>query len=723
MSDWPKKTEYLGRSTPRVDGPAKVTGAAKYASDVQPEGWLYGMILRSKWPSAVIRSIDLEKAKAVPGIKAAVTVRNGERHVRYYGEELAAVAGVSKQACLDALRLITVEASPQPFVVDVVEAIKPDSARVFADAPNLGEAKIKEEGDIHGAFGKCDVVVEGEFSTQVQLHQALETHGNTIQVETDDACTAWASTQGIFSVRDGLASNLNIPQTRVRVITDYMGGGFGAKFGPGVEGSLAARMSRETGLPVKIMLTRFEESLAVGIRPSSYQRIKLGADKEGKLIAFDLDAFGSAGFASGGSSAGGGGGAGFPAPYIYRVPNVRAKHAGVAINAGSARAFRAPGHPQGSFGMESILDDLAVKLGIDPVEIRLKNDPLELRRKEYEIGREKFDWLQKYRPPGTSPGPIKTGVGVAGATWGGGGRGTKAQATINPDGTVEIRCGTQDLGTGARTVVALVAAEIFGLPPERISARIGDTEFPASGGSGGSTTTASVAPAIFDVCTKALNELQVLSGVADARGANFDAACRKLGMEPVVMQGEWREGLSSSGVGGVQFAEVDVDTETGFIKVKKILVVQDCGLVVNKLTAESQVNGGVIMGLGYALYEQRVMDPQTGVCLNPNFETYKLPGAADVPEIEIVLLDMPERGVIGIGEPVTIPTAAAVANAVANAIGVRVHSLPITPDKVLEALGQIPAGPETASSDLDKSFVVVEDLPAVAGEFTDDVPS
>ena len=722
MAEWPKKTEYLGTRTPRVDGAQKVTGAAKYSSDVQPEGWLYAMILRSKWPSAIIRSINLEKAKAVPGIKAAVAVKDGERHVRFYGEELAAVAGVSKQACLDALRLIEVDATPQPFVVDPLEAIKPDAPRVFSDLPNLGEAKIKEEGDVDAAFSKCDVIVEGEFSTQVQLHQALETHGNTIWVK-DDSCTAWASTQGIFSVRDGLAGNLNIPQHQVRVITDFMGGGFGAKFGPGVEGSLAAKLSRETGLPVKLMLTRFEESLAVGNRPSSYQKIRLGADREGRLLAYDLDAFGSAGFASGGRTAGGGGGAGFPAPYIYRIPNVRAKHAGVAINAGSARAFRAPGHPQGSFGMESILDEIAVKLGMDPVEIRIKNDPFEIRRKEYEIGREKFGWAQKYRKPGTSPGPIKTGVGVAGATWGGGGKGTKAQATINPDGTVEIRCGTQDLGTGARTVVALVAAEVFGIPLDRISAKIGDTDFPPSGGSGGSTTTASVAPAIYDVCSRALWELQTQSGVADARGAGFAAACRKLGMQPIVAQGEWVEGLSSSGAGGVQFAEVEVDTETGFVKVKKILVVQDCGLVVDRLTAESQVNGGVIMGLGYALYEERVMDSQTGLCLNPNFETYKLPGAADIPDIEIVLLDMPERGVIGIGEPVVIPTASAVASAVANAIGVRVRSLPITPDKVLEALDRIPERTAAVPEELEQSFATVEAAPAVEGDFAEDVPA
>ncbi len=287
------------------------------------------------------------------------------------------------------------------------------------------------------------------------------------------------------------------------------------------------------------------------------------------------------------------------------------------------------------------------------------------------------------------PGLVKTGVGCGGATWGGGGdRGARAEAQINPDGSVEVRCGTQDLGTGTRTLIALVAADTFGLTPNQIQVEIGDTRFPYGNNSGGSTTAASVCPAAYDACTKALAELQKQTGVPDARGPNWPGACKKLGLHPLVTSGQWREGLSSSGVGGVQFAEVEVDTETGFVKVKRVTCVQDCGLVVSRLTCESQVNGGIIMGIGYALYEERVMDRETGVVLNPNFETYKLPALADIPEIDIVLLDMPERGVIGIGEPVTIPTAAAIANAVANALGVRVRSLPITPARVLAALGK-----------------------------------
>jgi xanthine dehydrogenase YagR molybdenum-binding subunit len=343
--------------------------------------------------------------------------------------------------------------------------------------------------------------------------------------------------------------------------------------------------------------------------------------------------------------------------------------------------------------MESAMDDLAAKLGMDPVEFRLKNDSNEIRQREYKLGVERFGWKEKYMKPGTSPGVVKTGIGCAGAAWpaGGANRRTQGEAQINPDGTIEVRLGVQDLGTGTKTVIAVVAAEILGLKPEQIMVKVGDTRFPPGPGSGGSTTCASISPTVYDVCTKALEQVQTLSGIADARGANWFEACKKIGVTPLVVHGQWQAGMSADHACGVQFAEVTVDTETGMVTLKKIVCVQDCGLIVNKNTLESQINGGIIMGMGYALYEERVMDAKSGVMLNPNFETYKVSGIADVPDIDIVLINMPERGVIGIGEPATVPTAAAIGNAVFNAIGARVGSLPITPAKVLAALGKVPA--------------------------------
>src|SRR5215469_13279888 len=698
MSGWPKNPKQLGKEHERYDGSVKVSGSAKYASDMQPAGWLYAMILRSPWPAARIRAIDLRPALGVSGIRAAVTANDPPFTVRYCGEELAAVAGLSKQACLDALRAIKVEADRLPFVVKEEDALHDTSPRVFENQPNAGEPRKMQTGEVEDAFRTADKIVEGFFQTPVQLHHCLETHGNTV-LFSPDGLTCWSSTQAISSVRDGLADNLGISLDKVAVISEFMGGGFGSKAGAGVEGGLAARLSQEAGnLPVRLMLTRFDEALAVGNRPSSFQKVRLGAKKDGTLVAYELESFGTAGYASGGTTAGGGGGAGFPAPYIYTVPSTRVRQTSVAINAGSARAMRAPGHPQASFGMESILDEMALALGIDPVELRIKNDPSETRRRQYRIAAERFGWSAKYHSPGSSQGPLKTGVGCAGATWGGGGQGSEAGVRINPDGSVEVSCGTQDLGTGTKTLMAIVAAELFGLEPADISVKIGDTTLPPSGGSGGSTTAASVAPAVFDACQTALQELASASGISDPRGSNWRAAAAHLRTKPVVAGGRWKEGLSGRGVGGVQMAEVEVDTETGLVRVKGIVCVQDCGLVVNRLASISQINGGIIMGIGFALYEERILDSQTGVVLNPNFETYKLPGAADVPEIDVILQDMPERGVIGIGEPVTIPTAAAIANAVSNAIGKRVTRLPITPPRVLGLLGKLPGIQSTYKS-------------------------
>jgi xanthine dehydrogenase YagR molybdenum-binding subunit len=674
----------MGKPATRVDGPAKVTGAAKYTYDVQPDAWLYGMILRSKLPAANVTNIDISKAQTMPGVKAVVLDGGAQRTVRFYGQELAAVAATTKQQCLDALRAIVVEATPLPFVVKEDDAMKPDSPPV-ADGPNVSMPAVKEDGQVDPAMAGAAATVEAELRTQVQLHHPLETHGNTVWAQ-GDHITAWASTQGVFSVRDGLGGQ----QANVQVICDYMGGGFGSKFGPGPHGRLALELSKKANAPVKLMLTRFEQGLAVGNRPSSIQHIKFGADATGKLVAADVTNHGSPGISGAGKSAGGGGGAGIATPYLYNFPNKRVQQFGVTMNTGPSSAFRAPGHPPASFGTESMMDELAVKLNMDPVDFRLLNDGDGIRQREYKEGRERFGWAAKYQKPGSSPGPVKTGVGVAGGGWGGGGKGSKAEAQINPDGTVEVRCGTQDLGTGARTVVAIVAAEAFGLQPNQIKVKIGDTNLPFSGGSGGSSTTASMSPAVWDACTKALAALQQQTGVPDARGANWSDACKKLGVNPVSAQGEWQDGLSGSGAGGVDFAEVEVDTETGHVRVKKIVAVHDCGLIVNPTAVTSQVNGGILMAMSYALYEERIMDRGTGMLLNTSFDTYKLTNIADCPDIEVILIDQPQRGVIGIGEPASIPASAAIANAVANAIGARVHSLPITPAKILAALGKVP---------------------------------
>lgn len=686
MSGWPKETRHLSKRTVRVDAKEKVTGQAKYTYDQHPKGMLYGRMLTSKWPAARLEAVDLQPALDMPGVEAAVLVQDVPRDIRFYGQEIAAVAATTPEIAEEAVRAIIVNATPRPHVVDPIKSIESSAPEVFKGRTNLSTPKTRERAKPDAAFEKADVVAEVTVMTQAEIHHPLETHGHVIEWGADDRITVWASTQAITSVKNAIAKALDVPASQVRVISEFMGGGFGAKFGSGVEGLACARLSKATKKPVKLMLTRFDNHHSVGNRPPSYQKIKIAADKNGKLEAFESVGFGSAGYASGGTTAGGGGGAGFRAPYVYDVRPVKTSQFGVAINGGSARAFRAPQHPQGCFGMETAMQELCDKLGMDPVEFRKLNTNHEVRLGQFDLAAERFEWKKKYKKPGTSEGVVKTGVGVATGEWGGGGKGSAAEIIVGEDGSVEVRCGTQDLGTATKTSMAVVAGETLGLDPQDIVSRCGDTNFPPSGGSGGSTTSPSVMPAVKVACDNTLEELKELSGMSDVTGKNWQKACAKIGPESLVVQGKWREGLSGRGTAGVQMAEVEVDTETGFIKVKNITAIQDCGLLVNLHTAESQANGGIIMGISYALYEERVMDDQTGVSLNPNFETYKLPTLADMPEIDLTLQNMPERGVIGIGEPVTVPTAAAIANAVSNAIGVRMTSLPITPAKVLDAL-------------------------------------
>ena len=376
--------------------------------------------------------------------------------------------------------------------------------------------------------------------------------------------------------------------------------------------------------------------------------------------------------------------------------------------------MRAPGHPQSCTLTEAAMDDLADKLGMDPLEFRLKNlSPTDFHTPIYEaelkIGADLIGWREKRKPRGKNgAGPIKRGFGVALHQWGGGGGpGKRVSCTINPDGSVEVKTATQDLGTGIRTVLAIIAAEVLGLKPTDIISSIGNSSYPPGQASGGSTTTPTMAPPAYDAVTKARDAFfKKIAPAVQAAPENLSLkdgqlwrtgepvmgwkeACRKLGMATISEMGEFQPGLSSSGVGGCQFAEVAVDVETGVVKVKKIVAVQDSGLIIDKLTWESQVYGGVIMGLNYGLFEERSVDTTTGTMLNPDMEWYKLAGAADIPEIIVRAYepdDQKARGVIGIGEPPTISTAAAIGNAVANAIGVRVSEWPMSPRNVLNAL-------------------------------------
>lgn len=703
MASWGEASEsrLIGKRVTRLSGKDKVTGKAKYTFDINRPGMLYGRVLRSEVPHATVNGIDTRAAEALPGVKAVIPLIEVGKKLRYQGQEIAAVAAETDDIAKDALRLIQVDLEELSFVVTEADAMAEGAPQIREDwNGNQSNPNIREEGELEAGFQGAAVEVEATYHTAVQTHVCLETHGHVAEWEDEQNLIVWASTQAVFGTRNDFAQHFELPANQVRVITEHMGGGFGSKFGPGVEGHAAAELSRITGKAVKLMLTRKDEHLVAGNRPSMTQHVRAGATSDGRLIAYDMRGYGTGGISSG---------AGFQAPYVYHVPNFRTERVNVAVNAGNQRAMRAPGHPQGAFAMDCLMDELAEKLGMNPLEFRRINDTSEVRQAQYTLGAQEIGWHRRNNVPGTGTGVKKRGMGLGSGRWGGGGgRGTEARVTINADGTVEAVTGTQDIGTGIRTAIAIIVAEEFGLAPTDITVKVGDSEpgLP-SGGSGGSQTTASVAPVIKTAAAAAkqklferiaplleapVEELRVGTGtiyvVSDRmKTLTWAQATGQLGMESISEGGQWDEELRQGGVAGTQFAEVEVDTETGAIKVLKIVAVQDCGLAINRLTTESQINGGVIMGLGQTLLEERFMDAQTGRMMNANLEDYKVPGTFEIPEIKSIVFDT-HRKVTGIGEPPCIPTLGAIANAVYNAIGVRIRSLPLTPDKVLTALAE-----------------------------------
>jgi xanthine dehydrogenase YagR molybdenum-binding subunit len=734
------RLSVVGTAVPRVDGPAKVTGTAQYTYDVNLRGMLHGRILRCPHAHARIRSIDAARAARLPGVKAVLTFESpdifaalGEtedsgrpidtsakaearpganRRLLFAGEEVAAVAATTPEIAEDAIGLIDVRYEVLPHVVESEEARKPDSPRVFPDHPNALEPRQRRRGDVDAGLKQADVTVERTFTTRVALHNALETHGAVARWE-NGKLSVWASTQGVFGFRDDLAKFFKIPSDHVRVVTDYLGGGFGAKFGAGTVGVVAAMLAKKANAAVKLMLDRHEENLCTGNRPDSVQTITVGAKRDGTLTAIRLKSFGTGGIA-------GGAGVGGPAWSIYACPNVLIEEQDVLTHGGPAMPFRAPGYPQGSFALESALDELADRLDLDPLALRRKNargGAISALDREYDLAAKAIGWERRRKPgpAGASAGTVKRGLGMGTATWSVyGGPPADATVAIHSDGTVECVCGTQDIGGGTRTAMAMVVAEVLGLAPGQVRVLLGDTASKMySPASGGSVTLTSILPAIRTAAEGAKERF--LKAVAPAVGARaedletrggkvatrdgkravpFAQAAGSLRTAVISAQASRAENYPGTGADswGAQFAEVEVDALTGKVRVLKVTASQDCGRTINRLAAESQVNGGVIMGLSYALLEERVMDGTTGNVMNPNLEDYKIAGTLEMPEIVPILVEVYDPcnnvGVKGLGEPPIVPTAGAIANAVSNAIGRRVTRLPITPAHVLALLSE-----------------------------------
>jgi xanthine dehydrogenase YagR molybdenum-binding subunit len=716
----PAEFKIIGRPTPRVDGKLVVTGRATYTHDIFFKDMLYAKILRSPHASAEIVTVDISEAQNLPGVKAVLKLKEGR--VNYEGEQIAAVAATSEKTAEEALKLIKVEYRTLPYVVSTDKA-RADGAPKVRESGNVEKINEYSRGNIDQGFAEAEVTLERTYKTAIEIHHPVETHASVAKWD-EDELTVWDSTQAIFSVRDALAEALGIPETKVRVIKMYMGGGFGSKLDLNEHTVVAAKLAKETGRPVKITLTRKENSLCVGNRPSTQITIKGGAKKDGTLTALSFENFTCGGVDNGDQAS-------EPTVDIYKCPNVKVEEYTVFTNTGAGRATRAPGHVQGTFALEGFMEELAAELGLDPLEFRKKNYTTSNQGgtgivysskgldKCYDIGAQKIGWERRNKKPGDGQGKKRHGLGMASQIWWGDGvPGTLADIKIHHDGSVEAVSGTQDIGCGTRTYMATIAAETLGLDPQDITIKIGDTVYPWAPISGGSLTAPSVGPAVRDAALKAAEYLKGMAakklnvpaeniGLADKKlfdknkpetSIAFKDLVKGLRQE-AVFHGE-RSGMPEGfayNTFGAHFAEVQVDTETGRISVLKHVAVHEIGRVLNRLTAESQVVGGVTQGISTALFEERVIDENTGKMVNPNLQTYKIATSMDMPEIVPLFVDLVDPrinnlGSKGLGEPPRIPPTAAVANAVYNALGIHLHEIPMTPDKVLKALRSKEAG-------------------------------
>lgn len=747
----------IGKPVPRADGRAKVTGTACFTVDVKLPGMLHARLLRSPHPHARVVAIDASAAQRHQNVRAVhlvtevvgraiesaakdnATTAPQYRRVLYVGDPVAAVAATTPQDARAALDLIRIDYQPLPFVVDIDDARAENAPRVFEGSVHgesyaggaAGATELPQRGNVRGpnaagsrgdvaqGFAQADVVVEGEFRTQVQTHCCLETHAVVADWRAD-RLTVYISTQFTAGVRNELAVAFGLPRSRVRVVVEAMGGGFGSKSSAGNYARAAIALSRIARAPVRLVLDREEEQLDSGNRPATIQRFRVGASRDGRLTAISLEEHGTAGV-------GLGAGVGNIAEAMYECPNFAVAQHDVFVNAGPGCAMRAPGNVPGAFALEQVIDELAEKLALDPIALRDGIDSNPVRREERRIGAARIGWPGRHWP-GADSGPVKRGLGMAQSYWGANVQtNSSCEVRILRDGSVEVCSSVQDIGTGITTVLAQVVAEELGLRAEDVTVRIGDTEFPSGPPSYGSMTTASISPPARNAAAQVLRQLAAaaapaLGGTAaeliarhgrisladGSRSMSFKEAAARLHTDQVsaiAMRSDDYGGFARkmgdmasarSHLGGVQFATVAVDTETGIVRVERVVAVHDCGRPINPLQIESQIHGGILQGISYALYERRVLDRATGYVLNANLEQYKIARSREIPAIDVVILENYQgrsaTDAYGVAEPALIPTAPAVANAVYNAIGVRMRQLPMTPAAVLRALGRIAPG-------------------------------
>ena len=737
-----KEFKVVGKKVERVDAFERLTGEAKYASDIYLPGMLYAKVLRSPHPHAKVVKIDTTRAAALSGVRAILTPDDVPdyaihtrpspplalmpvfaRTARYAGDEILAVAAVDEQVAENALELIKVDFEPLPFVLDAEEAAKPAAPRIYPEGNVIREkADTLVRGNLEDGFKQADVILEDKYQTHMIQHVTMEPRV-TVAAWNGKKLTIWDSGKGPFGLRNDLAQALNIRVNQIRVLTPFIGGDFGDKGRIERHHVICALLAKKAGRPVKLELTREENFLATHHRYPTTWYLKYGVKKDGTLIAMHVKLYADVGayyhmdFAYNSLEVPKG---------VYRCPNVLLEGYNVFTNKPEAGQMRCVGHPTGMYPQEVHMDRLAEKLGMDPLEFRLKN----YARKEdgdqdrkipftscgmeecVRLASEQFGWAAKKKNPVTSAGPVRKGIGVAfqscrhGSIFGP----MSAVIKMDQDGTVELMNGLNDTGGGQKTTMGIIAAEELGVPFDAVQVTTGDTDSTIdTGTAGGSRGTPSVGLAVVaaardvknqlldvaaEVLKKKREDLEIQDGRILVKGDNSSFPFKDIvskSSNPIVGRGYAKPPRgTATHTFGVHFAEVEVDTRTGKVKILRLVAAHDVGRAINRIGVENQIQGGAVMGIGYGMLERQYMDGQTGVCINANMVDFKIPTILDVPVVEPLIVEPDDPvgpfGAKGCGEPPYGVPAPAIANAIYNAVGVRFSEIPVNIRSVLDGI-------------------------------------
>ena len=709
--------DTVGRNVPRIDAYERVTGRANYTRDVRLPGMLYARVLRSPHPHARIRGIDVTKAAALPGVRAVITDENArlvygsgsiaggrqysddmkaitkhrryifDNPVRFVGQPVAAVAAVNRYVAEEALELIEVDYEELPFVIDPEEALEPSAPLIWPegnlalDTENKAKPRTRREGNVEVGFQTADQVFEDRYTTAF-VHDAQMEPRCALAHWEGDKLTLYTPTQGISNCRHDNARDLGLADHQVQIICQYMGGGFGNKNQNQDADLIAAMLAKEAGAPVLLELSRREDWLGVHGRWHTVQYYKVGVKQDGTLTAIQMHSYSGMGpyLKQGGGVSG---------LELYGCPNVESVSYPVHTNRTVSGNFRAPSDPQGYFAVQSMMDHIAYELGIDPVDFAMKNmqkptDEVQFTNHTLDEciqrGAELFDWKSRWRPaPGSDPGPIKRGAGMAFMMFRSMIGTSSAIVRVDSEERYTLFVGVTDIGPGAKTTMAMIAAEELGVPLSEVEVVWGDTDrCPYSVGESGSRTTNMTGYAVVQAARDLKRQ------IADKGMPRGDEVLIASATPNPSTEGKLRMCF------GAHFVEVEADVQLGHVRITKYTTVHESGRIINPLPAKDQIRGATLQGIGQALHEDLLYDPRNGQPLTAGYYGARHLTHLDAPEIEVTFIETDDGygpyGAKTVGESGIVLAPAAVGNAIFNAIGHRMKDLPITREKILGAL-------------------------------------